>query len=146
MTVPTDRRVLPGVTLCALAVMLVVSVSACSEESRAQRGLKKVVHEELKQWNKYYRREVRDQVYQSRGRFYRTFKERVDPLVTMRRTNSVDTPYIVTISFTENSYVTKPKAAAREAATDSHFVLQNTRKSEVIYTFSLGTWKKKEVY
>lgn len=140
------RRAFIRLTVVLIGAAVLTSTSGCSAEARARRGLKKVVHKEIKQWNKYYQREVKPNAYHSGGRFYRVFKERVNPTVTMRRTNSVDTPYMATISFTESRYVTRRRATAEEAKKDVHFILSNTRKGEVIYTFVAGSWKKKEVY
>ncbi|RJP72771.1 MAG: hypothetical protein C4532_05390, partial [Candidatus Abyssobacteria bacterium SURF_17] len=123
-----------------------LGVAGCSEEARAHRGLKKVVHREIGQFNKYHQREVKPNVYESGGRFYRIYHERVDPLSNVRRTNSLDTPYIATLNFTEHVYLTKKHASMKECRTDSHFILSNTTKREIVYAFVNGSWKRKEVY
>lgn len=132
--------------LLAMAMGLVIVLSGCSEEARARRGLSRVVHKEIDQFNKYYQREVKPNVYESGGRFYRIYHERIDPVVNMRRTNSIDTPYVATVSFTENIYLTQRRADRKECKQDSHFTLSSSAKREVVYTFAGGSWKKKEVY
>ena len=140
------RRVLLGMPIVIMLTIAFISITGCSEEAIANRSLKKVVHSEIKQFNKYHQREIKPKVYQSGARFYRTFKERVDATTSMRRTNSVATPYIATIRFTENTYVTQRRSASVESQHDSHFSLSNSRNGELVYTYVGGMWRKKEVY
>jgi hypothetical protein len=128
-----------------LAVTLGLT-TGCSAEARAKRGLKRLVYENITQWNKYHQRDVKPNAYQSAGRFYRVFKERVDPTENLRKTNSKTTPFVATIGFTENTYLTARHASAADAKRDSHFSLSKTRKGEVVYALVSGTWKKKEIY
>ena len=134
------------VILLAMSLVVLIAVAGCSQEARARRGLKSVIHKEIDQFNKYHEREVKPKVYESGGRFYRIYHERVEPVVNMRRTNSIDTPYIATLTFTENIYLTQRRADSKESKQDSHFILSNSAKREVVYTFVGGSWKKKEVY
>jgi hypothetical protein len=128
-----------------MAILLFI-LAACSQEVRARRTLNGVLHEEVAQFNKYHQREVKPNVYESGGRFYRVYHERTDPVVNMRRTNSVDTPYIATVSFTENVYLTKKHPSREECRGDSHFILSNSTKREIVYAFANDSWRKKEVY
>ena len=123
-----------------------LGLSACGEESRAKRALNRVLHEEVKQFNTYHQREVKPSIYESGGRYYRVYHERTDPVVNMRRTNSIDTPYIATINFTENVYLTKKHASREGCSRDGHFILSNTSKREMVYAFANGSWRKKEAY
>ncbi len=132
--------------LLAMVVVFAIAASGCSEEARARRSFSSVVHKEINQFNKYYEREVKPNVYESGGRFYRIYHERVDPVVNMRRTNSLDTPYIATLNFTENVYTTQRRGDRKESKQDSHFTLSSSDKREVVYTFVGGSWKRKEVY
>lgn len=146
MTVSLTRRYFLRLAVLALGTHLLFCVTGCSAKARARRGLRRVVYREIKQFNKYHRREVKPAVYISRGRFYRTYKDRVDHVVNMRRTNSLDTPFIATLSFTENTYNTRLRAAREESAGDSHFILSRSKKREIIYAFTGGSWKRKEIY
>jgi len=146
MAISSVRRSVFIVAILAMCSLALASMTGCGEEAVAKRSLKKVVHEEIKQFNKYHQREIKSNVYQSRGGFYRMFKERVDPETTMRRTNSVDTPYIATIRFTENTYLTLRRPTSAEAQHDSHFSLADSINSEVVYTYVGGAWRKKEIY
>ncbi|MBI5117337.1 hypothetical protein HZA56_12750 [Candidatus Poribacteria bacterium] len=129
------------VLLCALAV-----TGGCSLQARAHRSLKNVVHKEVEQFNKYHQRQVKPNVYESGGQFYRIYHERTDPTVTMRRTNSIDTPYIATLVFTENIYLTRRHPTGKESKQDVHFILNSSNKREIVYTFVNGMWKRKETY
>jgi hypothetical protein len=140
------RKAISFVPIVIILTIVSISATGCSEEAVANRSLKKVIHAEIKQFNRYHQREVKRNVYQSNGRFYRTFKERIDATTSMRRTNAVETPYIATIKFTENTYVTQRRAASVESQRDSHFSLSSSRKGELVYTYVGGLWRKKEVY
>ncbi|NQU09018.1 MAG: hypothetical protein HQ583_10670 [Candidatus Abyssubacteria bacterium] len=131
-----------------IAAVSLASTLGCSADARARRGLKNIVYEQIKQFNKYHLREIKPTVYQSKGkqRFYRTYKERVDHVQNMRRTNSIDTPFIATLRFTENTYLTQRRDTADEAGRDSHFILSTSRKREIVYAFVGDMWKKKEIY
>ncbi len=129
-----------------LGLAYLFGLSACSEEATAKRTLSRVRYEEIDQFNKYNQREIKPMVYESGGRFYRVYHERTDPVVNMRRTNSLDTPFIATLNFTENLYLTKKHQEWEECNRDSHFILSNSAKREVVYAFSGGSWKKKETY
>ncbi len=127
-------------------IVVCISSAGCGKEARARRGLKKAVHENIEQWNKYYQQEVKPNVYQSAGQFYKVFKERVDPEVEMRSTNSAVTPFVASIGFTENTYLTGLHSSYAGARDDPHFSLSKSKQGEVIYTFVGGAWKKKEIY
>ncbi|RJP25085.1 MAG: hypothetical protein C4520_02925 [Candidatus Abyssobacteria bacterium SURF_5] len=129
-----------------LAIHFLLSFSACSEEDRAKRALDQVLREEINQFNKYHQREIKVKVYESGGRYYRVYHEREEPTVNMRRTNSVDTPYIATVSFKENIYLTRKSATREDCRKDSHFLLSDSSKREIVYAFAGGSWRKKEVY
>jgi len=146
MTAGVSQNQYVRLFLLAMGIVFVITVLGCSEEARARRTLSSVVYKEIGQFNKYHQREVKPNVYESGGRFYRIYHERVEPVVNMRRTNSIDTPYIATLSFTENIYLTQRRADRKECKQDSHFALSNSAKREVIYAFVGGSWKKKEVY
>lgn len=139
------QRALIYVPVAAILAIATVSVAGCSEEAVASRSLQKVVHEEIKQFNKYHQRE-KYRVYQSAGRFYKAFKERTDYSTDIRRTNAVDTPFIATLKFTENTYVTTRRAGSVDAQKDSYFSLVKSESSEVVYTYVGGMWRKKEIY
>ncbi len=132
--------------LIALFMLLLFAVSGCSEESRARYALKKIVHKEIDQFNKYHQREVKPKTYETVGGFYRIYHQRVDPVVNMRRTNSVDTPYVATIRFTEDIYLTRKRSTREETQRDIHFILSNSSKRELVYAYVGGSWKRKEVY
>ncbi len=136
------KFVLLFLLLCGFAVV----AAGCSADARAKRALKRVVHKEIKQFNKYHQREIKPNVYESGGEFYRIFHERVDPVVNMRRTNSIDTPYIATLVFEERIYLTRPHSSSKEGREDAHFILNSENKRELVYAFTGGAWKKKEVY
>jgi hypothetical protein len=140
----THRRVQGAILLTV--VLALASFAGCSAEARAERSLKKVVHEEIKQFNKYHKREIRHNVYQSTGGFYRVFKERVEPTITMRKTNSPGTPFVATVAFTEDTYLTELSSDSVTAQRSAHFALSKSAKSEVVYTYVGGRWRKKEVY
>lgn len=146
MAVPAGRKEFVGFTLFLLCAALLAAPVACSPESRARRGLKKIVHQEIKQFNKHHLKEIKPKIYISGQRFYRTYHERVDPVVNMRRTNSIDTPYVATISFTENVYLTRRHTSSTDCAGDSHYILSRSSRREIIYAFVNGLWKKKETY
>ena len=146
MSIPDGRRALIGIAIFTICAIVLASTTGCSEDAVANRSLKKVVHTEIKQFNKHHQREIKPTVYQSGGRFYKTFKERVDSTTNMRRTNSVDTPYIATIRFTENTYLTQRRSSSAESQKDSHFSLSGSRKGEIVYTYVGGLWRKKEIY
>ena len=146
MAVPTGRKACIRFALLATCVVFLASTFGCSPESRARRSLKRLAHKEIKQFNKYHLREVKPSIYISGDRFYRTYHERVDPIVNMRRTNSIDTPYIATISFVENIYLTRRHTNRKDCAGDNHYILSNSAKREIIYAFVNGLWKKKETY
>jgi hypothetical protein len=129
-----------------LGLSLLLCLAACSEEARAKRALNSVLHEEMGQFNKYHLREGKPKIYESGGQFYRVYHEREDPVPNMRRTNSIDTPYIATINFTENTYLTRKHRTWEDSHRDSHFILSNTVKREFVYTFASGSWRKKEIY
>jgi hypothetical protein len=133
---------------CALifGLSLALCLTACSEEGRAKRALNSVIHEEIDQFNKYHLREVKPKIYESSGQFYRVYHEREDAVPNMRRTNSVDTPYIATINFTENIYLTRKHRTWEDSHRDIHFILSNSVKRELVYTFASGSWRKKEIY
>lgn len=140
------HRARRGLMLALVGTTFLLLVAGCSEQARAKRMLNRVVHQEIDQFNKYHQREIKPKVYESAGRFYRVYHERVDPVVNMRRTNSVDTPYIATVGFTENLYLTRKHQSSEESRSDSHFILSNSSKREIVYTFAGGSWRKKEVY
>ena len=148
MTTFVGQKRFVYLAVVGIAAVSLASTLGCSAEARARRGLRSIVHEQIKQFNKYHRREIKPTVYQSKGRqrFYRTYKERVDPVKNMRRTNSIDTPFIATLRFVENTYLTDRRKTAEEAGRDSHFILSTSRKREIVYAFVGGTWKKKEIY
>ena len=147
MTVPVKWRAIDCTALfVSVAVFLLVAAAGCSVEDRAQRSLKKVVHTEIKQFNKFNRTVEKPKVYQSKGKFYRIYKERVEPVVNMRRTNSVDTPYIATLRFTEDLYLTRRHDTREDSSADAHFIHSGSRKREVLYAFVNGAWKKKEIH
>lgn len=146
MTVPAGRKEFVRFTLFVVCATLLAAPLACSPEARARRSLKKVVYKEIKQFNKYHLREVKPKIYLSGQRFYRTYHERIDPVVNMRRTNSIDTPYVATISFTENIYLTRRHTSGKDCAGDSHYILSRSSRREIIYAFVNGLWKKKETY
>lgn len=127
-------------------MVLPLFMLGCSAEARAKRGLRRIAYKEINQFNKYHQRDVKPKVYESRGRFYRIYHERINPVTNMRRTNSIDTPYISTLTFTENIYLTHRRSTKEEAARDSHFILSNPRKREILFTFVNGSWKKKEEF
>ncbi len=132
--------------ILSLGVTCLAAMAGCGGEASARRGLKRVVYREIKQFNRYHQREVKSNVYQSGGRFYKTFKEREDSRYSMRRTNSVGTPYVATLSFTENTYLTQRRTVYAEAKKDGHFSLAHSGKREIIYAYIGGLWKKKETY
>ena len=146
MAALTGRKAFIGLLTAVIGAVFLVGALGCGGEAGARRGLRRVVHKEIKQFNKYHQREVKPYVYQSGGRFYRTFKERVDARQSMRRTNSLDTPYIASLSFTEDTYLTQRRATAAEAKRDVHFILSNSSKREIVYAYVGGLWKKKETY
>jgi hypothetical protein len=146
MAIPDGRKALIGIAIFTFCAMFLLSLTGCSEEAVASRSLKKVVRTEIKQFNKYHQREIKSNVFQSGGKFYRTFKERVDSTTSMRRTNSVDTPYIATIRFTENTYLTQRRSSSVESQKDSHFSLSHSRNGEIVYAYVGGLWRKKEIY
>ncbi len=141
-----DRRRRIQSAFLAMGTVFLIVALGCSVDARARRSFKKVVHKEIKQFNKYHKGEVKPNVYQSDRRFYRIYHERVEPVINMRRTNSIDTPYIATLGFTENIYRTRRRATQKEARQDVHFILANASKREVVYAFAGGSWKKKETY
>jgi hypothetical protein len=126
-------------------VIAAITITGCGQEAVANRSLNKVVHEEIRQFNKYNQRN-KSRVYQSAGRFYKTFKERTDYTTDMRKTNAIDTPFIATLKFTEHTYVTTRRANSVEAQRDGHFSLERSMESEVVYTYVGGMWRKKEIY
>jgi hypothetical protein len=128
--------------LCVLAMV----TAGCSAQARAKRALKRVVHKEIDQFNKHHQRQVKPNVYESSGQFYRIYHERTDPTENMRRTNSIETPYIATLVFTENIYLTRRHPTGKESKQDAHFILNSSNKREIVYTFVNGMWKKKETY
>ncbi|UCD57047.1 MAG: hypothetical protein JSV16_14725 [Candidatus Hydrogenedentota bacterium] len=132
--------------LLFVGVAFVITTVGCSDDARARRSFKRVVYKEIKQFNKYHQREVRPHVYESDGRFYRVYHERVDSVVNMRRTNSLDTPYIATLSFTENVYLTRRRPSRQDSKRDGHFILSSSSRREMIYAFVHGLWRKKEEY
>lgn len=146
MGATTSRRTLALIPLLAGGALVFLATSGCSDEARAQRSLKKIVYKEVAQFNKYHQREVKPNVYKSLGSFYRIYHERTDPVVNMRRTNSLDTPYIATLRFTENVYLTRRHTSREDCKRDSHFILSNSNKRELVYAFAGGSWKKKEAY
>jgi competence CoiA-like predicted nuclease len=146
MVISEGRPASVHIAMFAICAMVLASVTGCSEEAVAKRSLKKVVHQEIKQFNKYNQREVKLKIYQSGGRFYRAYKERVDSTTSMRRTNAVDTPYIATIRYTENTYLTQRHSTYAESKKDTHFSLSGTRQGEIIFTYVDGLWRKKEIY
>ena len=146
MAVLAGRKEFVRFALFAMCAIFLVGTLGCSVESRARGSLKKVVHREIKQFNKYHLREVKPNIYLSGDRFYRTYHERVDPVVNMRRTNSLDTPYIATISFLENIYLTHRHTSRKDCAGDNHYILSHSSRREIIYAFVNGLWKRKETY
>jgi len=146
MTVPAARKRFIRCALLLMCAACIATALGCSPESRARRSLKRVTHEEIKQFNKYHLDEVKPNSYISGDRFYRTYHDRVDPVVTMRRTNSIDTPYLATISFIENIYLTRRHTSRKECAADNHYILSSSSKREIIYAFVNSQWKKKETY
>ena len=146
MAAPDCPKVFNRLMVFALGAILLAAAPGCGSEAVARRGLKRIVHKEIKQFNKFHRREVKPNVYKSGSRFYRTYKERVDATETMRRTNSVDTPYIATLNFTENTYLTKRRNEFGEAKMDVHFIRTQSVKRQIIYAYVGGLWKKKETY
>ena len=143
-TIHTHWRV--RVAILSIGALALASLAGCSAEARAERSLKSVVHEEIKQFNKYHKRKVKSNVYQSTGGFYRVFKERGEPKVTMRKTNSLTTPFVATIAFTEDTYLTGLSSDSATAQKSAHFSLSKSAKSEVVYAYVGGRWRKKEVY
>ncbi len=146
MATLASRRECARLALLAVGLALLIVAPGCSAEARARRSLKKVEYREINQFNKYHQRKVKPKVYESGGGFYRTYHERVDPVLNMRRTNSIDTPYVATLSFTENIYRTRRRSTMKESRRDSHYILASTNKREIVYTFAGGSWKRKEVY
>jgi hypothetical protein len=146
MTLCASRKWYVDIVILIASMYLLAAASGCSEEARARRSLKHVVHKEIDQFNKYHKREVKPEVFTGGGKCYRTYKERVEPVVSMRRTNSVDTPYLTTIAFTENLYLTRQRTDPAECKKDSHFILSSSDRREIIYAFSGGMWHRKEVY
>ncbi|GAB4343067.1 MAG: hypothetical protein Kow0099_21140 [Candidatus Abyssubacteria bacterium] len=146
MALAGQRRTALLVSFLTLSVAAMAVITGCSAEDRARRSLKKVEYKEINQFNKYYQREVKPKVFESQGQFYRVYHERVDPHVTMRRTNSIDTPYIATVRFTENIYLTKRHPTMKEGIQDTHFILSGSSIREIIYAYVNGEWKKKETY
>jgi hypothetical protein len=144
MTALTHKRARAAILL--IGALALASFVGCGAEARAERSLKSIVHEEIRQFNKYHQRVVKRNVYQSAGGFYRVFKERVEPTVTMRKTNSPNTPFVGTIAFTEDTYLTTLRSASAAAQKDAHFSLSKSAKSEVVYAYVGGRWRKKEVY
>ncbi len=144
MTAPAHRRARAAILL--IGALALASSVGCGAKARAERGLKKVVHTEIRQFNKYHQREIKSNVYQSVGGFYRVFKERGEATVTMRKTNSPGTPFVATIAFTEDTYLTQLHAGSVEAQMDAYFSLSKSKKSEVVYTYVGGMWRKKEIY
>lgn len=134
------------IAVLVAGLMLLLMFIGCSEEARAKRSLNQVVHQEIDQFNKYNRRKVKPEPFISGNQFYRIYREREDPVVNMRRTNSIDTPYMATVNFTEHTYLTKKHPKADECRHDSHFILSNSEKRELVYTFAGGSWRKKESY
>ena len=146
MTAPalTHRRARAVILL--IGALALTSFVGCGAEARAERSLKAIVHEEIKQFNKYHQRVVKRKVYQSVGGFYRVFEERGETTVTMRKTNSPTTPFVATIAFTEDTYLTPLRSGSVEAQKESHFSLSKSVDSEVVYTYVGGRWRKKEIY
>lgn len=140
------RRMTVAASCLVASIGIMAIIAGCSAEDRARRSLKKVVYEQINQFNKYHQREIKPKVYESAGQFYRVYHERVDPDISMRRTNSIDTPYIATLRFTENVYLTKRHPSMKEGALDVHFILSGSSTREVIYAYVNGVWKKKETY
>jgi len=134
------------IAVLTAGLMLLLAFIGCSEEARAKHSLNRVVHQEIDQFNKYNRREVKPKLYISGNQFYRIYREREDPVANMRRTNSIDTPYMATLNFTEHTYLTKKHSTQKECRSDSHFILSNSVKRELVYTFAGGSWRKKESY
>jgi hypothetical protein len=143
---PRCRGIIARMAVLAVGLMFFLAFIGCSEEARARRGLNRVVHQEIDQFNKYNRRKIKPQEYISGNQFYRIYHEREDPVINMRRTNSIDTPYMATLNFTEHTYLTKKHSSAEECRRDSHFILSNTVKREIVFTFAGGSWRKKESY
>ena len=144
--VPAVRRRLVRTAAVVTMTAFLASVFGCSSETLARRSLRKVGHREINQFNKYHQREVRPKVYISGMQFYRIYHERVDPKMNMRRTKSADIPFVATISFTENIYLTPRRDNGEDSKTDSHFVLSKSKKREIVYTFVDGSWRRKEIY
>ena len=128
----------------AVAAVSLIAMIGCSLEAHARRSFKKIVYQETKQFNKYNKKEEKPKVYKTDKGFYRIYKERIEPTTNMRRTNSIDTPFIATLVFTENVYVTHCRKTMTEARGDSHYILSNSSKREILYTFVDGGWKKKQ--
>lgn len=128
----------------AVGVASLIAMIGCSLEAHARRSFKKIVYQEIKQFNKYNRKEEKPRAYKTDEGFYRIYKERIEPTTNMRRTNSIDTPFIATLVFTENVYVTHRHKTMTEARGDSHYILSDSSKREILYTFVDGGWKKKQ--
>jgi len=141
-----SRRVFVNSAAFIMATLLLFSTTGCSAKARASRSLKRIAYKEIKQFNKYHLREVRPNAYISGRRFYRTYKERTDHVVNMRGTKSPSTPFVATLGFTENTYLTTPRASREESIRDSHFVLSESKKREIVYAFVGGLWRRKEIY
>ena len=144
--VSISRRAFLSAAFLIVTAVFLFSASGCSTRARAQRSLKRVVYEQINQFNKYHLREVRPKAYISGRRFYRTYKERIDHEVKMRSMKSPKTPFIATLSFTENTYLTTPRAKREDAIEDSHFVLSESKKREIVYAFVGGIWRRKQTY
>jgi len=144
MTERIDRKRWMRSAVLAVAAVSLIAMIGCSLEAHARRSLRKIVYKETKQFNKYNIKEEKPKVYKTDRGFYRIYKERIEPTTNMRRTNSIDTPFIATLVFTENVYVTHRHKAMAEARADSHYILSNSSKREILYTFVDGGWKRKQ--
>ncbi len=146
MAAPMHRRAFTRAVVLSIGALAMMSAAGCSAQARAERGLKEVVHREIRQFNKYHQRKVKPNVYQTIGGFYKVFKERVKPVISMRQTNSPRTPFVATLAFTEDTYLTQIHPGSVDAQRDAHFSLSTSKESEVVYTYVGGMWRKKEIY
>lgn len=144
MTERINRKRWIRSAVLAMAAVSLIAMIGCSLEAYARRSFKKIVYKEIKQFNKYNIKEEKPKVYKTGKGFYRIYKERIEPTTNMRRTNSIDTPFIATLVFTENVYATRRQKTMAEARGNSHYILSNSSKREILYTFVDGGWKRKQ--